>query len=167
VDANLKSAFTVMASITTNGDTLPLFMLAKGKTHLCEKQLEAMNDNVIYHSQSGRMTISVMEKYFEFLRLTMMDKFSIPIRQKLLLHVDVDAAHRNVMLVKLAAQQNIGLLFIPAGMTGELQSLVTTIFCMQKSTGAGKRTLDYLYDPYQRFETQKASLNLQTCWENM
>jgi hypothetical protein len=55
-------------------------MLAKGKTSLCEKQLEEMNDNVMYHSQSGWMTISAMAKYFEFLRLTMMDKFSIPLR---------------------------------------------------------------------------------------
>jgi hypothetical protein len=71
------------------------------------------------------------------------------------------------MLVKLAAQQNIELLFIPPGMTGALQPLDATIFGMLKSAGAGKWTSDYLYDPYQRFETQKASLNLQTCWENV
>jgi hypothetical protein len=167
VDANVKSAFTVMASITANGETLPLYMLAKGKTAVCEKQLEAINENVIFHSQSGWMTIDVMEKYFEFLRQTMTDTFKIAPRQKLLLVLDVYAAHRNAELVKLAGQHNIELLFIPAGMTGELQPLDATIFGMLKSAGAGRWTSDYLYDPYQRFETKKASFNLQKCWEKV
>jgi hypothetical protein len=64
-------------------------------------------------------------------------------------------------------QHNIEILFIPAGMTGELQPLDATIFGMLKSAGAGSWTCDYLYDPYQRFGTQKASSNLQNCWEKV
>jgi hypothetical protein len=154
-----------MASITANGDTLPLYMLAKGKTNGCEKQLEAINENVIYHSQSGWMTKDVMQKYFVFLRQTMMDKFNIAPKQKLLLLLDVYAAHRNAELIELAREQCIELLFIPAGMTGELQPLDATIFGMLKSAGAGRWTSDYLYNPYQKFETKKASFNVQKCWE--
>jgi hypothetical protein len=52
VNGDKKTSFTVMAAITANGDTLPLFMIAKGKTPLCERQLEAKDDNKVYHSAS-------------------------------------------------------------------------------------------------------------------
>jgi hypothetical protein len=167
VDGDNKASFTVMATITASGESLPLFMLAKGKTERCEKQLTAIDGNIISHSENGWVTLEVMEEYLYFLRSTMEQKFGLKTRQKLLLILDVYASHRKGHLIEKARQLNIDLLFIPAGMTGELQPLDATIFGELKSAGAGKFLKAYMVKPNQTFTKQKASISIQKCWENL
>jgi hypothetical protein len=167
LDADTKMSFTVMAAITANGDALPLFMLAKGKTNLCERQLTAMAENEIYHSPSGWVTIQVMEEYFKFLRHSMQKQVELGERDKILLIIDLYASHRQPELIRKAAEQNIELLFIPAGMTAELQPLDAKIFGQLKSVGAANWTDEYIFDPTKKFTKETASINLQESWNEV
>jgi hypothetical protein len=94
VNGDKKSSFTVMAAITANGDALPLFMLAKGKSPLCERQLEEQDQNKVYHSPNGWVTIDVMEQYFVFLRKVMEEQVALGERDRILLLIDCYASHR-------------------------------------------------------------------------
>jgi hypothetical protein len=167
VDADVKMSFTVMAGITANGDALPLFMLAKGKTDLCEQQLQALAENEIFHSPSGWVTVQVMEEYFKFLRQTMEQQLNLGKRDKVLLIIDLYASHRQPELIRKAAEQHTELLFIPAGMTAELQPLDAKIFGQLKSVGAAHWTDQYIFDPTQKFSKKTASINLQKSWNEV
>jgi hypothetical protein len=161
VNADPKMSFTVMTRITAKGDTLPLFMLAKGKSALCELQLARSSKNEVFHSPSGWVTIEGMEEYFSFLRSTMEEQGLLSPRDRILLVIDLYASHRQQALLEKAAENKIDILFIPAGMTGELQPLDAEIFGQLKSIGASKWIDEYIFDPSKKFNKKTASITLQ------
>jgi hypothetical protein len=64
-----------MVAINMSGEGLPLYMNAKGKTELCERQLNAQDETLLGHSESGWVTVNLMQLYFEFLRFTVDQKY--------------------------------------------------------------------------------------------
>jgi hypothetical protein len=109
-----------------------------------------------------------MLRYLEFLRLTVDQKYGLEEKKRVLLVLDMYAAHRNEDLLKDAAQRLcIDLVFVPPGMTGELQPLVATIFDALKSAGQATWILSYIDNPAQHFDRIIASENAQTCWKNL
>jgi hypothetical protein len=139
-----------MGLITFNGEAHLLYMLARWKTERSEGQLIEKIDNIVCYSGNGWVTLKVMGEYFEFLRETIEKKYSIPKKQRILLVLDVYSSHRNGELIKLADVRNIDLLFIPPGMTGELQPLDAAVFGQLKSGGSCRRIQGYLQDPITR-----------------
>jgi hypothetical protein len=61
----------------------------------------------------------------------------------------------------------IDMIFIPAGQTGELQPLETTVFGELKSKGASVCTKQYLKDPKRKTTKESSSIRLQECWEEI
>jgi hypothetical protein len=152
INGDPKQCFTIMASINMAGDGLPLYMIAKGKTERCESQLETSDNSVITHTETGWVTIAIMEKFLSFLRDLLEADYGLKKRKKMLLVMDVYAAHRNKEILSKAAQTYyIDLLFIPPGMTATLQPLDATIFGAMKSSGEGAWIKQYLIDPNQKF----------------
>jgi hypothetical protein len=88
-------------------------------------------------------------------------------RDKVLLIIDLYASHRQPELIRKAAEQHIELLFIPAGMTAELQPLDAKIFGQLKSVGAANWTDEYIFDPTKKFTKETASINLQKSWNEV
>jgi hypothetical protein len=98
-------------------------MLARGKTQRCEQQVKAKNANIVSHSGNGWVTLQVMGEFFESLRQMVEKKYNISERQQILLVLDVYASHREGKIKEIAKAQRIELLFIPPGMTADLQPL--------------------------------------------
>jgi hypothetical protein len=167
VNGDTKSSFTAMASITYSGEALPLFMLARGKTERCEKQLKKEGMNKVTHSQNGWVTIQVMGEFFQFLREIVEKKFHVRQRQQIFLVLDVYASHREGYIKALAAAQRISLLFIPPGMTAEFQPLDAKIFGILKSIGSNMWVSEYLFDPSKKFTKLTASHTIQDYWKKL
>jgi transposase len=168
INGDSKLSFTIMAAINMAGEGLPLYMIAKGKTELCERQLNAHGKTKLDHSESGWVTVNVMQRYFEFLRFTVDQKYGLKEKNRVLLVLDMYAAHRNKDLLKDAATRlGIDLVFVPPGMTGELQPLDVAIFGALKSAGQSAWIQSYIENPDQKFDRTKASESAQTCWENV
>jgi hypothetical protein len=166
-DADMKSSFTAMGTITADGKALPLFMLARGLTERCEKQITPIDSNQVTHSPNGWVTVEVMEEYFEFLRVSIEIEQHVNERHRILLVLDLYPSHREEELRAKAEEQRIELLFIPPGMTDCLQPLDAKIFGQLKSAGSSKWVEDYLFDPLQHFGKAKASVILQKCWSEL
>jgi hypothetical protein len=168
VNGEPKLSFTIMAAINMAGEGLPLYMIAKGKTELCERQLNAQDETQLDHSESGWVTVNVMERYFEFLRFTVDQKYGLEKRNRVLLVLDMYAAHRNEEILKAAANRlRIDLVFVPPGMTGELQPLDATIFGALKSAGQKAWVELFIANPKQKFDRFIASENAQACWSKV
>jgi hypothetical protein len=125
-----------MGLITFSGDALPLYMLARGKTEMCEGQFIEKDDSTVSHSGNGCATLKVMGEYFVFLREIVQKTYIIPKKQRMFLVLDGNSSHRNGEIIKLAYAQNIDLLFISPGMTRGLQPLDAAVFGQFKSAGS-------------------------------
>jgi hypothetical protein len=167
VNGDPKASFTAMGTISLNGDAFPLFMLARGKTERCEKQINKIAQNKVSHSQNGWVTVQVMVEFLHFLREVVEAKYNIRQSQRILLVLDVYTSHRQDDLKRLAAAQRIDLLFIPPGMTAELQPLDAKLFGQLKSAGSKRWIQEYLYDPSTKFSKATASIGLQECWAKL
>jgi len=168
VHGDPKLSFTLIAAINQAGEGLPLYMLAKGKTELCERQLNAKDETKLDHSESGWVTVNVMQRYFEFIRSTVDQKYGLKEKNRVLLVLDMYAAHRNKDLILDAATRlGIDLVFVPPGMTGELQPLDVAIFGALKSAGQAAWIQIYIDNPEQLFDRLIASENAQKCWEKV
>jgi hypothetical protein len=71
------------------------------------------------------------------------------------------------MIKEIAKAQRIDLLFIPPGMTADLQPLDVEIFGQLKSAGSKIFLRKYLIDPSYKFSKADASLALQDCWAEL
>jgi hypothetical protein len=166
VNDDLKASFTAMGLITFSGDALQLCMLARGKTERCEGQVIEKDGNKVSHSGNGWATLQVMREYFKFLHKTV-EKNKIPKKQRIFLVLDVYSSHRNGEMIHLTDAQKIDLLFIPLGMTGDLQPSDVAVFGRLKNIGSCRWIQEYLHDPSQEFFKAKTSLLLQECWSDL
>jgi hypothetical protein len=167
VNGNHKKSFTALAAISAGGDKLPLYMLAKGKTTRSHQQLIAHGENQIFHSESGWCTKDVMNDYLLFLRHHMVSKMGLGVTQHFTLIIDVFQSHIKGIIIPLAKDLRIELIFIPPGMTGELQPLDATIFGELKSAASAEWNRLYVRNPNQKFTTATSSETLQSCWDNI
>lgn len=123
-----KEGITVIASVTANRTKLPLFIIAKGKTDRCERsQVGDISYHYSSHSETGWTTMETFKQYLDFLRSNYNNNDSIH------LILDSYSVHRCNEISEYAANQNIILHFIPAGMTDIYQPLDRYIFGVLKS----------------------------------
>jgi hypothetical protein len=167
VNGNHKKSFTALAAISAGGDKLPLYMLAKGKTARCHKQIIAHGENQIFHSESGWCTKDVMNDYLLFLRHHMVSEMGLGVTQHFTLIIDVFQSHIKGIIIPLAKDLMIELIFIPPGMTGELQPLDAAIFGELKSAASAEWNRLYVSNPNQKFTTATSSETLQSCWNKI
>jgi hypothetical protein len=167
INGDPKCSYLAMATISFSGDALPLYMLARGKTQMCEQQVKEKNGNIVSHSGNGWVTLQVKKELFESLLQIVENKYHINRRQHILLLFDFYVSHREGTIKEIAKAQRIKLLFNPPGMTTDLQPLDAEIFGQLKSAGSKIFLGKYLIDPSYKFSRAEASLVLQYCWAEL
>ena len=106
---------------------LPLSIIAKSKTHRCEKKYEVFDkETQITHSESGWMTPKIMIQYLKWLIMRMNN-------QSFYLIFDVYKAHIDNTVRKAAKKLQINLIFVPACGTGLYQPLDRRLFGLVKN----------------------------------
>jgi hypothetical protein len=123
-----KDAFTVVAAITAARTKLPLSLIAVGKTSVVE---ESHFGDVAYHrtdhSESGWTTYDTFERWLSWLRSVYDDG------EPIWVILDCYSVHRQEATKEYAASIGVNLLFIPPGMTDELQPLDRYVFGVMKA----------------------------------
>ena len=132
---NPKMCLTVIACCSKAGDRLPLWVIVKGKTQLCERKYRE-DPRLRHHIQSKKVFIdhtengwsdhNLMIRYIQFLK---------NIKNGYTFHIlwDLHASHKAEDVKSKAAELEVGLTFIPAGQTDEWQPLDRRIFGILKS----------------------------------
>jgi len=117
----------VIASITAGRTKLSLHLIASGKTERCEgSQFGDVGPHWTDHSQSGWTTEETFIRYLQRLRQYFDDG------EPIWLLLDCYSAHRTDNAKAYAADIGVNLLFIPPGLTDELQPLDMAVFGMMK-----------------------------------
>ena len=134
-----KACVTAIAACNRNGDCLPLWVLAKGKTQRCERRYResielkhflASERLVIDHTENGWSDKSLMLRYLAWLR-------ALYPRDPLCVIMDLHASHRAEEVQQFAGGLGIRIAFIPAGQTGTWQPLERRIFGSLKQRSIG------------------------------
>ena len=127
-NGNVKAHATVMATICEDGTKIPLFLIAKGTTDLCEKNQfgENISPHRSTHSETGWMRTEIFIQYLNFLREIIPDK---------LIHLLVDrhSTHTCTESVEEARRLNIMLHYVPSGATDIAQPLDVFVFGQLKN----------------------------------
>lgn len=147
---NDKAGFTALATIRYDGSTLPLILIAKGKTQQCERSHfgffnplrnsspDKRVKHYTTHSNSGWVDNDVWDEYLAFIRS------QIPYKpgtaetdqvNKILLLCDSFGAHHTDRAKQKAQELNIDIILIPPGATDECQPLDCRIFGIIKALG--------------------------------
>jgi hypothetical protein len=160
IQGDEKDCLTVLAIISVSGIKWLPYFLAKGKTERVERtQIGDVGDHWQLHTESGWMTSDTFGEYLRLLRT------HVPTDRTIHLVLDMHSSHRTQAVKDLAASLNIGLHFIPAGLTEALQPLDRTIF------GALKNHMRRLFrcqvcdNPWIRRPKHDAAHDMIAAWE--
>ena len=128
-----RKSFTVIATITADGNKLPPIFLAQGTTNKCHKQFSGIDANDseydIFHSQGGNTDEETMKFYLNKLSNWMG-------HQKCALILDRYASHTTEETLNEAERLGIELVFIPTSATDKYQPLDKIVFGVLKSQAA-------------------------------
>ena len=128
INGSEKENITVIASITADGEKLPLMFIAKGKTERVEEsQIGDISSHWKTHSETGWMTNETFQEYLKKLREHFGDNKPIH------LVLDCYKTHKSEVTKNLAKNLNMSLHFIPPGMTDAFQPLDRKIFGIVKA----------------------------------
>ena len=167
-DADEKECITIIAGITMAGDKLPLWGIARGKTVRCEEKFRTnerlsraleRNELLFTHQVSGWSDIEVVKAYIDWLSADFLKG------RPALLVWDVYASHRCDEVRQFAADRNIGITFIPAGMTGTWQPLDYRIFGALKNRARSIYTSAVALHPERTYTLLDAVATLLDCWK--
>jgi hypothetical protein len=133
VDGDPKANFSFFATITAEGQKLPLILIAKGKTYRCHKQFghHPGHQFDILHSPSGWSTEPLMLDYLDWLRCQMPP-------EPLCLLMDQFGTHTTETVTTKADALGIEVIWIPKGATGKYQPLDRRTFGALKAKGKAK-----------------------------
>jgi hypothetical protein len=161
IDGNEKDNFTALATITTSGKRLPLFILARGKTERAERsQIGDVAPNWVSHSLTGWMTELIFEDSLQHLRS------HYPDRHELHVLLDCYNAHRTAGVRATAEKLTIRLHCLPLGLTDEFQPLDRKVFGILKAYGK-MLFLRRLTTFVGRRTKQNAVQDLMAAWEHL
>ena len=157
-----KANFTILATISMNGDKLPPVFLAQGKTHVCHQQFDGIDSSEPYeilHSPGGFTNEEVMIQYLQLVKKWMNNQHTVLI-------LDRYPAHMTQNVREEAQRNNIRLVYIPTSATDLYQSLDRRIFGAVKSTYSSKSD-DNLFDFDTGPSKAKAAETFLSCWQEL
>jgi hypothetical protein len=120
-DQNLKAALTVFATISLQGEKLPLRVLTKGKIEKSLRKLGSHPETLLCLTENGWATEEIILSYLEWLH-------EYCNQEPCVLVWDLYATHKTDRVKQKARDLDIELIFIPAGQTGTCQPLDHRIF---------------------------------------
>jgi hypothetical protein len=155
-----KQSVTAIGTISLQGQKLPLWVIAKGKSQTCEKKYGYHPSTVFAHTENGWTTEELYKSYLRWL--------SAGIRgEPCLLVADMYQAHRTQGVKDLARELGIELLFVPAGATGECQPLDRRIFGELKSLARSEFVRQWSRTASRETAYSDAVTILEYCWSNI
>lgn len=160
---NDKDRVSVMATISSNFDKLPMFIIAKANDEdEAEEQLGPLiNNNESTFSKKSYMTTECFINYLQFLRKQYPDNRTIH------LIIDRYSSHTSKESISKAESLNIKLYFIPAHFTDLLQPLDIAIFAPLKSMANSKIRRLLLENNFGIIGIRQSILYLQQAWEDL
>ena len=170
VNYNTKQTLTALVTVSAQMEKYPLMLLAKGKTEKCHQQFNGVTSNeeyVIDHSSNGWTTAPVMLRYLDFFKKKLLQKHPEAEGERIYLILDVYKAHTNEEVRKYADDNNIELIFIPAGKTDIYQPLDIQIFGALKGKARGYWYENYALTPAVQQTKSTAAQTLITCWAEL
>lgn len=167
VDAQLpddyKKSFTVIASITANGQKFPPIFLAKGTSNVCHRQFDGMESEdsayEIYHSKGGYTDDASMIFYLKKLHEWMRNEPCVLI-------LDQYSSHISARTKQTAASLNIRLVYIPTSATDMYQPLDKRVFGAVKSAAA-KEFNDKVFATQEGFKQAEAADVFIRVWKRL
>ena len=162
IDGDKKAGFTILATISSDGEKLPLVFIAKGKSKSCHKQLgtHPKFEFIVYHSQSGWITEEIFCEYLIWIQSIIQNK-------KIYLIVDQYGSHFGSDAMAKAKELNINLIPVPKGGTAEYQPLDRGIFGIMKAKGKSKWTRICHNNPSKKWDKQTAVHIALQCWKQI
>ena len=121
---NQKEGTTYLSTISMDSDLkLPLFIVARGRSELCEKkhEINTENDDFISHSLNGWTTVNIMVEYLNWISEKMDN-------QPFALLLDSYKAHKHPTVIEEAKKLGIDLIYIPSCGTAKFQPLDRFVF---------------------------------------
>ena len=167
MDFGGKEGLTVMAAISMEGNTLPVWAIVKGSTSRCEERFR--NDPrlrrfltnhrlILKHTQRGWMNEKLAIEFIEFLS-------GIVGERHCYLLWDVYRSHRTDAVKAKAEQLGIGLGYVPAGQTPDWQPLDRRIFGDIKKRAQAE--FDKIAAERPKVDLVDALVILMTVWESL
>ena len=162
IDGDNKAGFTIVGTISSDGDRLPLVMIAKGRSPVCHKQLgkHPAHNFKILHSISGWMSEEAFIEYLLWIKI----KYGL---KKIYLVVDQYGTHFCPKARTKAEELNISLIPIPKGGTSKYQPLDRGIFGIMKSKGRAKWAEISRKNPTMKWDKQTSAGIALKCWEEI
>ena len=145
---NDKEATTFLGAISYDpNQKIPLGIISKGKTHVCEKKfgLKPNCKEFIAHTKSGWTSSEVIIKYLNWLKPQIK-------REKFALIIDVYKSHINQSVKDEAERLGIQLIYVPASGTSLYQPLDIAIYGITKNKLAQKEQEDPISMNKDRFK---------------
>lgn len=160
-EEDLKDRVSVMASITSDYEKLPLYIIGKGNNiDEARRQCgELIGRNKLSYSSSSYMTSDCFLEYLDFLR----ENYSSDVRIHLI--IDPYSTHTSLAAKLKAAKLNILLYLIPSGMTDSLQPLDVAVFAPLKSITNSKIKQSLFGNETQRIGMKGAVRFIQEAYE--
>jgi hypothetical protein len=114
--------FTAFGMISYLGEKLPPWVLTKGKTMRCEKKLGVHPDVIIHHSLSNWSTQNLIVEYIQCVYKAVAGGCScMPV-------LDIYPSHHTERILQVEAENDVELLYVPAGETGRFHPMDCRIF---------------------------------------
>ena len=152
-----------MASITSDFQKLPLFIIGKGtnREEVGEELGEMIQNNEFTFSVKSYMNTDCFCEYLEFLRKQYQEN------QTIHLIIDSYSSHTSKISKEKAENLNIQLYFIPAHFTDLLQPLDIAIFAPLKSKANRMLRRILLEDQVSPIGMRRSIYFLQKAWEEL
>jgi hypothetical protein len=160
VSENEKDSFTVVTVVTAARTKLPLFMIASEKTSCVEiSHFGEVGYHQTAYSETGWQTAEIFAQWSRWLRSCYNDGAPI------WLILDCYSVHRQETMRKCAQELGINLVFIPPGLTDELQPLDRFVFGVMKATCRRLYRLHCDGNPGAKMNWHTATAFLIRAWE--
>ena len=157
-----KSMITAIATVSMACTKLPLYLIAKGKSNIAERnQLGDISYYISVHSENGWMDQECFTSYLKWLRQQYQDD------EPLYLIIDSFPVHSTTESTKMANALNIKMLFLPPGMTDRFQPLDRTIFGCLKAYTKKEISKILLENPESKIGMQRAVQIFIWAWEHL
>jgi hypothetical protein len=126
-----KTSFSALGAISTSGQRLPLWVLAKGKTPRSERKFGAHPGFILQHTDSGWATENLISNCIEWLHCDIDQGYPAA------LILDIYPTYRTDLVFQTATANDVELLFVPAGSTGRFEPMDRRIFGDLKARARG------------------------------
>jgi hypothetical protein len=161
IEGNAKKSFTIIATVRANGQKLPSWIIAKGKTNVCHNGYGKIEPpNIITHSETGWSNERMLLQYLKWLRHENN-------KEPFCLVWDSFVTHKTDSIRNYCAKKSIQVIIIQPGCTDELQPLDRRIFGYLKSK-ARTQWINWYSTNFQKAITAAQSVKiLFPCWEEI